>query len=89
MMVYSRTRQLMQSNLQLKETMDRESSANKQLRLENEQLQWKLRQREQLSHSLPPASLGKSSQSNYFSWKLPDITGMASLVSDDFHFEDH
>ncbi|KAF2357865.1 hypothetical protein FHG87_011379 [Trinorchestia longiramus] len=64
-------RQLMQSNLQLKETMDRESSANKQLRLENEQLQWKLRQREQLSHSLPPSSLDGMSRISHLntSWQ--------------------
>lgn len=52
-------RQLINSNRQLQENITRESSVNKQLRLENEELQWKLRQRDQLSASLPVPTLGK------------------------------
>lgn len=52
-------RQLMNSNRELVENMTRESSVNKQLRLENEELHWKLRQREQLSASLPMPTLGE------------------------------
>lgn len=55
-----RRRELMSSNRTLHESVTRESSANRQLRLENEELHWKLRQRDQMSASLPVPTLGES-----------------------------
>ena len=47
----------------LAESLQKESSANKLLSLENEELQWKLRQREAAmeAENLPTSTLGKTS----------------------------